>query len=376
MWKDEFISWDSDQFCGISRLILPTKHLWKPDLTIEEMTEKDKASQSPYLSVDSDGTILLRNDMMVSSTCKMRVYKFPFDIQSCHLSFKSIIHDAEQMNFVQMSNSASNTEWSRAMMRSQSEWRFINMEIFSKTANNFGIDQNELVCQINMKRRPILYVVNFMLPIMLFFGLDLASFLISDNGGEKLSFKVTVMLAVTVMQLILNEILPSSSDRIPLIAVYCIGIFGLMMLSLLETILVMYLIERDNESTSLFEDCKGKCSKVSFQNCFRDVKTCVPGACVRDVPHGETSSELLAATKEGSSSQQMEESHDFEKVSDELREVVKTLTLLLSSKTEEGKPGYWTRITKTIDRVFLVFYVIAATLFLIYMYSCWTEEGN
>lgn len=45
----------------------------------------------------------------------------------------------------------------------------------------------------------------------------MASFLISDNGGEKLSFKVTVLLAVTVMQLILNEILPSSSNRIPLI---------------------------------------------------------------------------------------------------------------------------------------------------------------
>lgn len=30
--------------------------------------------------------------------------------------------------------------------------------------------------------------------------------------------------------------------------VYCIGIFGLMMLSLLETILVMYLMEKDNVS--------------------------------------------------------------------------------------------------------------------------------
>ena len=68
-----------------------------------------------------------------------------------------------------------------------------------------------------MKRRSVLYVVNFMLPILFFLGLDLASFLISDSSGEKLGFKITVLLAVTVMQLILNEILPSSSDRIPLI---------------------------------------------------------------------------------------------------------------------------------------------------------------
>lgn len=68
-----------------------------------------------------------------------------------------------------------------------------------------------------MKRRPLLYIVNFLLPVLFFLCLDVASFLISDSGGEKLSFKVTVLLAVTVLQLILNEILPASSNRIPLI---------------------------------------------------------------------------------------------------------------------------------------------------------------
>ena len=70
---------------------------------------------------------------------------------------------------------------------------------------------------MTIKRRSVLYVANFIVPILFFLCLDLASFLISESGGEKLSFKVTVLLAVTVMQLILNDILPSSSDRIPLI---------------------------------------------------------------------------------------------------------------------------------------------------------------
>ena len=68
-----------------------------------------------------------------------------------------------------------------------------------------------------MRRRSVLYIANFLVPIMFFFLLDLASFLISDTGGEKLGFQVTVLLAVTVMQLILNDILPASSNRIPLI---------------------------------------------------------------------------------------------------------------------------------------------------------------
>lgn len=60
-------------------------------------TEKDKASPSPYLSIYHNGQVEFRNDQVVLSTCKMHVYKFPFDTQSCNLSFKSIFHDGESI---------------------------------------------------------------------------------------------------------------------------------------------------------------------------------------------------------------------------------------------------------------------------------------
>ena len=53
---------------------------------------------------------------------------------------------------------------------------------------------------------------------------------------------------------------------------FCIGTFGLMMLSLMETIVVMYLLEKDKEAEkdqSLSEDCGDKQGKVSFRNCCR-----------------------------------------------------------------------------------------------------------
>lgn len=79
------------------------------------------------------------------------------------------------------------------------------------------ISRFHTLSQIFMKRRAKLYIVNFLLPILFLLCLDLVSFLIPNKAGEKLSFKVTVLLAVTVMQLILNDILPSSSDKTPLI---------------------------------------------------------------------------------------------------------------------------------------------------------------
>lgn len=58
-------------------------------------TETNEAPPSPYLSISSDGLVSFQNNHMLISTCRMHVYKFPFDTQSCNLSFKSILHPSE-----------------------------------------------------------------------------------------------------------------------------------------------------------------------------------------------------------------------------------------------------------------------------------------
>lgn len=58
-------------------------------------TEKDMGPRSPYLTVHSDGYIGTADDKVLISTCRMRIFKFPFDIQSCNLTFKSVSHTGE-----------------------------------------------------------------------------------------------------------------------------------------------------------------------------------------------------------------------------------------------------------------------------------------
>ncbi|XP_047183652.1 5-hydroxytryptamine receptor 3A-like [Scophthalmus maximus] len=371
-WDNQYISWNQSDFCGIEKIYVPTEMLWKPDFTIEEMIAKDRAPPSPLLTIFSNGTVLVQNDQVLIITCRMHVHKFPFDTQSCNISFKSFIHSVEEMKVFCSTSSKEVTKESRELMRTQYEWLFQNMTVTSKIVNTFGFDQDLIIFTIYMKRRSILYIVNFLLPILFFLCLDLASFLISDGGGEKLSFKVTVLLAITVLQLILNDILPSSSNRIPLIAVYCIGVFTLMLLSLLETILVMYLIRRDlapqdsetDEGRSPREDKQGR---NNFHQCGGEEKTWNDSVCVWDVFADETPAERLQT----SGSQLTEESQGLEKLSEDLRVAVKTLRLLLNSRTEDGKPGYWARKTKIINKCFFVCYAVAASLFLLLLFLNW-----
>lgn len=72
-----------------------------------------------------------------------------------------------------------------------------------------------------------------------------------------------------------------------------------------------------------------------------------------------------------SGSQLTEESQGLEKLSEDLRVAVKTLRLLLNSRTEDGKPGYWARKTKIINKCFFVCYAVAASLFLLLLFLNW-----
>ncbi|XP_060884687.1 5-hydroxytryptamine receptor 3A-like [Labrus mixtus] len=379
-WHNEYISWDPHQFCGIDNISLPAGIMWKPDLTIEEMTEKDKTSPTPYLTINDKGDVEINNDMVLVSTCRMHIYKFPFDIQSCNLTFKSVIHTAKNIRLQASDNSSEATEWSREVMRTQYEWLFLNMVVTTVNATDW-VSQDKIIYTITMKRRSILYIVNFLLPVLFFLCLDLASFMISDSGGEKLGFQVTVLLAVTVLQLILNEILPASSNRIPLIAVYLIGIFGLMFLSLLETILVMYLINKDSlyeENTadkdqSQSEECN-KLGTANFHNHHIEVNKWTHCASIYDVSTGGTPSEHQSAAREGNSNKLMDEFHALEKLSGELGQIEKTLSLLLHNMKKEEKPGYWTTVAERLNRVFFILYLTVVCLFLSIIFSKWNSE--
>nr|XP_029132644.1 5-hydroxytryptamine receptor 3A-like [Labrus bergylta] len=328
IWTDDYMRWDPEEFCDIESITIPSKQLWLPDLTIEERTEKDKATQSPYLRVGFYGDVTYRNDMVLLTTCKMDVYKFPFDIQSCNLTFKSVIYNVKEIKLEKWGGSEWITGWSEQIMRTQSDWEFIDITVANNYVDNFFINQSMMVYTITMKRRSILYIVNFILPVLLFLCLDLASFMISEHGGVKLSFKVTVLLTVTVMQLILNEIIQPSSNRIPLIAMYCVGIFGLMMLSLLETIFVMYLMEKDSapqndwtdKEQSLSEDCKDTRGKNKFHTFFKE-----------QLAFMTFQPDEASQQSQTSSSQLTEESNASE------TEMLQELSPPLSSRKEEGK---------------------------------------
>uniref|UniRef100_A0A087Y413 Si:dkey-49c17.4 n=1 Tax=Poecilia formosa TaxID=48698 RepID=A0A087Y413_POEFO len=366
-WNNEFISWDPAQFCGITHISVPKDLLWTPDLFIYEMIEKDDSPRYLNVMVNFDGTIIAGDDIRVVTTCKMDVHKFPFDTQECSLSIGSSVYCEKEMRILPSSNSSRVTQFSQQIMKTQGEWEFLHLSVNNSLITYENRSWDMLIYTVTIKRRPLLHVINFLLPILFFLSLDLASFFISDHRGEKLGFKVTVLLAISVLLVILNDILPAMSNRTPLIATYCIVIFALMLLSLLETILVTYLIEKDEFSPQENQKMRSKPSvKASAElqkrkgsmRFFLYLKRSFTLLCTIFYSNATLVNSTLPSG----------ESHVLLLILDELKKLQKTVYVHLGNREEKVKMVSW---AKRINRSFFICYTVTVFLFLYLIFREW-----
>ena len=71
--------------------------------------------------------------------------------------------------------------------------------------------------QVVIKRRPVLYVVNLLIPSSFLMLIDILSFYLPPHSVDRASFKMTLILGYTVFLLIMNDLLPSTANGTPII---------------------------------------------------------------------------------------------------------------------------------------------------------------
>ncbi|CAL8301883.1 unnamed protein product [Merluccius merluccius] len=336
---NEFLSWDPANFCGITKLEVPRKMMWSPDILVQQDTSASSSTlHSRNYMLFSDGAVIAEAVRQLKATCQMNLYYFPKDVQRCNVTFLSFFYQETYMS-------------------TNGEWEMTAIAVFPLMMESPQYNYSTLTYQITLVRRPMLYIMNCILPLFYFLVLDVGTFFISEAHGEKLSLKVTLLLSISVLLLILQDILPSTSEKVPLIALYAIVIFSLMAVSLLEAMLVSFLMDMDR-----FIAERGPApSRVAT----------------------ETQMEThLSEPSGGAEKTEMEEEHgENEKegppdhfLLELILEEVKSVRQEVSPgdrKSGDRKSGFYRRLAMKIDAAFFVCYVVTNTAFLVYLYYAW-----
>ncbi|XP_043090490.1 5-hydroxytryptamine receptor 3A-like isoform X2 [Puntigrus tetrazona] len=298
-------------------------------------------TENQYVQLQNQGAVVTSNTLAATTTCEMNLHQFPFDVQSCMFTLQSPIHSNKELVINPYSDASFLTFSSKKAFQTQGEWELLNINTSKANFSTLGDPHDQLIYKITLKRRPLLYVINFLMPVLYFLILDLASFFVDSTGGEKLGFKVTLLLSISVLLLLLQDMLPSTASDIPLIGVYCVVIFTLIGISVLETILVNFLIAKGKTTVSV----KKKESSSALSDVVKDT--------------------------EGSPGSETDRHEEQRYTSDALKQILGELQAAAHLNEKERKGLCWTRVATIIDVVFYFLYLITVIVFLLTLFKAW-----
>uniref|UniRef100_H3AXG3 5-hydroxytryptamine receptor 3A n=1 Tax=Latimeria chalumnae TaxID=7897 RepID=H3AXG3_LATCH len=249
-WYHEFLQWDPAECGGIEKISLPVEDLWAPDIIVYEFIDEDKSQRTPYVYVNHTGRIRYDRMLRVVSSCNLGIFNFPFDVQNCSLTFGPYMHTVKDVRLGLALPIEQISENSKKYLETSGEWELVRIE-GSADVLTFGIDEWDIVTfwwpdSVSFKERPILYVVNLLIPSAFLMVIDTMSFYLPPHSTDRASFKMTLLLGYTVFLLIMNDLLPSTTNGTPLIGIYFSVCLALMVISLLETVIITNILHHNS----------------------------------------------------------------------------------------------------------------------------------
>jgi hypothetical protein len=101
-------------------------------------------------------------------------------------------------------------------LESNGQWEVVSSSSTAETETT----ETKVRFSINMKRKPLFVIINIIIPIILLSVLNIFTFQIPAEMGERMGYTITVWLAFAVFLTIVSASLPKSSDTVPVLSVY------------------------------------------------------------------------------------------------------------------------------------------------------------
>ncbi|XP_063289120.1 neuronal acetylcholine receptor subunit alpha-10 [Pelobates fuscus] len=236
VWFDAYLRWNKDDYDGLDTIRIPSSYVWRPDIVLyNNADDQFTGSMETNVVIRFDGQIMWDSPAITKSSCKVDVSFFPFDGQQCRLTFGSWTYNGNQIDILNHLDTGDLTDFVENV-----EWEVLGMPA-KKNVITYGCCSEpypDVTYTLLLKRRASFYIFNLLLPCVMISFLAPLGFYLPADSGEKVSLGVTVLLALTVFQLLVAESMPPS-ENVPLIGKYYIATMTMITASTALTIFIM-----------------------------------------------------------------------------------------------------------------------------------------
>ncbi|XP_065200625.1 neuronal acetylcholine receptor subunit alpha-7 isoform X11 [Planococcus citri] len=246
-WVDYNLKWNSSEYGNVRDLRITPKNIWRPDILMyNSADEKFDGTYHTNVVVRSNGSCLYVPPGIFKSTCKIDITWFPFDDQYCDMKFGSWTYDGFQLDLEMksedggdLSNFITNGEWYLLGMPGKK-----NTVVYACCPEPYV----DITFIVQIRRRTLYYFFNLIVPCVLISSMALLGFTLPPDSGEKLTLGVTILLSQTVFLLRLAQVLPQSSDAVPILGTYFNCIMFMVASSVVLTVVVLNYHHRTSDN--------------------------------------------------------------------------------------------------------------------------------
>ena len=243
-WRDESLTWDPNQYNNTLAIEFPKENVWIPPLLLLNPFDQviDLKEGHDLVTYNSNGSSLWTTIDLFSTSCQIDVTVYPYDTQTCKISFASDNYHSPKMNFI------SKNEYMRTdLYHEHGIWSLLNT---SARVHTIQARHSKMIeFKMTLKRKSLFLTFNIIFPVLVIMVLNLQVFILPVESGERVSYVTTTLLALTVFLTIISDDLPTISDPMPSLCLFIITNLIISVVVCIATIIQLNLYYRD-ESTA------------------------------------------------------------------------------------------------------------------------------
>ncbi|CAJ0928755.1 unnamed protein product, partial [Mesorhabditis belari] len=228
-WRDYQLTWNPDDYDGITSLRVQPEKIWLPDIVLFNNADGNyEVSFMCNAVIHYNGQVQWVPPAIYQSSCIMDVEFFPFDYQVCNLIFGSWTYSREEVRLdFEHSDYVDVSEYTESTI-----WDLVDAPAVLVE------DRSRIEFQIKIRRKPLFYTVVLILPTILMAFLNVTVFYLPTASGEKMGLTMNVLLSIVVFLLLVSKRLPPTSNSIPLVAKYLLLTFLLNVITIVITVVI------------------------------------------------------------------------------------------------------------------------------------------
>jgi len=220
IWTEERLTWDPALYGNKETLLVEAEDLWRPQIYLLQSfgSIQNIGNNSFMPRVYSNGTVVWTPAAVLRVSCTVDVTYFPFDKQSCTITFTGWSYNWREVNFELLSSSLDTSYFSVS-----TQWILTNETSVGEV--NVSSAPPSVSINLVLSRQSQFYVIYIIVPLVFLGGINNLVFLMPDTSGERMSVAITVFLSFIVFLQMINDNVPESSSPMAFIYFYVLFLF-------------------------------------------------------------------------------------------------------------------------------------------------------